>query len=76
MESLSVVQLTDVQAIEPTGGYTLTLLTHFPFYHVGTAPSLFIVCSARDRTPDTNRVASHVGERQCAIGQPRVPAAP
>ncbi|HUK34854.1 MAG TPA: hypothetical protein VLV86_13115 [Vicinamibacterales bacterium] len=72
---MSVVQLTDVQVIEPTGGYTLTLVTDFPFYHVGTAPNLFIV-SARDRTPDTNRVASHIVERQCAIGQPRVPAAP
>ena len=43
VESLSIVKPTDVQVIEPTGGHTLTLVTCFPFYYVGSAPSRFIV---------------------------------
>lgn len=43
VESTSVVKPTDVQVIEPTGGHTLTLITCFPFYYVGSAPNRFIV---------------------------------
>ena len=43
VESLTIVKPTDVQVIEPTGGHTLTLITCFPFYYVGSAPNRFIV---------------------------------
>jgi sortase A len=43
VESLSIVKPTDVQVLRPTGGHTLTLITCFPFYYVGSAPSRFIV---------------------------------
>ena len=47
VESISVVRPTDVAVIDPTGGRTLTLITCFPFYYVGSAPRRFIV-SARE----------------------------
>jgi len=43
VESTSVVSPTDIQVIRPTGGHTLTLITCFPFYYVGSAPNRFIV---------------------------------
>ena len=43
VESTSIVKPTDVQVIAPTGGHTLTLITCFPFYYVGSAPNRFIV---------------------------------
>jgi sortase (surface protein transpeptidase) len=32
-----------VYVLEPVGGHTLTLITCFPFFYVGSAPSRFIV---------------------------------
>ena len=43
VESTSVVKATAVAVIRPTGGRTLTLITCFPFYYVGSAPNRFIV---------------------------------
>ena len=43
VESTSVVKPTDIGVIRPTGGRTLTLITCFPFYYVGSAPNRFIV---------------------------------
>jgi sortase A len=43
VDSIAIVNPTDVQVLEPTGGQTLTLITCFPFYYVGAAPRRFIV---------------------------------
>lgn len=43
VESTSVVPPGDVEALQPTDGPTLTLITCFPFYYVGPAPDRFIV---------------------------------
>jgi len=51
VESTSVVKPTDVWVIEPKGGRTLTLITCFPFYFVGAAPSRFIVVAREAGCP-------------------------
>jgi len=43
VESIAVVPPTDVQILQASGGRTLTLITCFPFYYVGSAPDRFIV---------------------------------
>ena len=42
-----VVAPDDVQVLDPTGRDTLTLVTCFPFYYVGSAPKRFIVRAER-----------------------------
>jgi len=39
----NIVKPDDVQVLYPTGHNTLTLVTCFPFYYVGSAPDRFIV---------------------------------
>ena len=59
--STEVVSPKDVKVLCPTGRDTLTLVTCYPFYYVGSAPRRFIVCA--DRLPDagTKRIGgSHV----------------
>jgi sortase A len=48
VESTAVVPPSDVRALQPTGGRTLTFITCFPFSYVGSAPDRFIV-RARER---------------------------
>jgi len=43
VESTSIVEPGDVWVIAPKGGRTLTLITCYPFYYVGSAPHRFIV---------------------------------
>ncbi len=43
VESTEVVWPSDVQVLQPTGENTLTLVTCYPFYYVGSAPKRFIV---------------------------------
>jgi len=43
VESTEVVPPSDVQVLRASSGHTLTLITCFPFYYVGAAPSRFIV---------------------------------
>jgi sortase A len=45
--STRVVKPGDVGVLEPSGGEILTLVTCYPFYFVGPAPSRFIVRAAR-----------------------------
>ena len=54
VETLTIVKPTDVQVIEPTGGHTLTLVTCFPFYYVGSAPNRFIVFAREIQAPATD----------------------
>jgi sortase A len=43
VESTEVVLPNDIQVLEPSPGNTLTLVTCFPFFYVGSAPKRFIV---------------------------------
>ena len=47
--STKVVRPEDIQVLYPTGRDSLTLVTCFPFYYVGSAPKRFIVRA--ERTP-------------------------
>jgi len=50
VESTDVVPPSDVSVLRSSGGRTLTLITCFPFYYVGSAPERFIV-RAREIEP-------------------------
>jgi sortase A len=43
VEATAVVPPSDTQVLQPSGGRTLTLITCFPFYYVGSAPNRFVV---------------------------------
>jgi sortase A len=43
VEFTSVVPPSDIQVLQPSGERTLTLITCFPFYYVGSAPNRFVV---------------------------------
>jgi len=45
--STGIVSPRDVQVLSPTGRDTLTLVTCYPFYYVGSAPKRFIVRAER-----------------------------
>jgi sortase A len=59
VESTAIVPPSDVQVLQASSGRTLTLITCFPFYYVGSAPDRFIV-RAREVEPS----AQHPPERQ------------
>jgi sortase A len=46
VKSTSIVTPRDVSVLEASGGETLTLVTCYPFYYVGSAPKRFIVHAA------------------------------
>lgn len=54
-----IVAPTEVSVLAPTPGRTLTLVTCYPFYFVGSAPQRFIVTAAppaeSDANPETDR---------------------
>lgn len=43
VESLRIVEPSDVNVLKPDGGQTLTIVTCFPFQYIGNAPRRFIV---------------------------------
>jgi sortase A len=49
--SIKIVDPDDVQVLYPTNRETLTLVTCYPFYYVGSAPKRFIVRSERFEEP-------------------------
>jgi sortase A len=51
VESTAVVLPSDVGVIQPTGGRTLTLITCFPFFYLGSAPDRFIVRARETKGP-------------------------
>ncbi len=48
VQSLTVVEPSDVGVLEPTGGKILTIVTCFPFHYIGSAPRRFIVHAVAD----------------------------
>jgi sortase A len=49
--STKIVDPSDVGVLNSSGGETLTLVTCYPFYFIGPAPSRFIVRAERAREP-------------------------
>jgi len=47
VQSTMIVTPTDVQVLRSSGGEELTLITCYPFYYIGPAPSRFIVHARR-----------------------------
>jgi len=60
--STKVVSPDDVQVLDPSGGDTLTLVTCFPFYYIGSAPKRFIVRA--DRLPAVEEMAGGISNVQ------------
>lgn len=60
VESTEVVLPDDVQVLKPSHGNTLTLVTCFPFYYVGSAPKRFIV-HARQISPPPGQSSAAQG---------------
>ena len=48
VRSTRIVESTDVEVLAPTSSSTLTLITCYPFYYVGSAPKRFVVHAARE----------------------------
>jgi sortase A len=47
VQSTKIVTPRDVSVLKPEGGQTLTLVTCYPFYYVGSAPRRFIIHAQR-----------------------------
>ena len=47
VSGVTIVKPEDVSVLDPTPEATLTLVTCYPFYFVGSAPELFIVKATR-----------------------------
>jgi sortase A len=54
VKSTKIVTPRDVSVLEASGGDTLTLVTCYPFYYVGSAPKRFIVHAAQVKTTLTD----------------------
>jgi sortase A len=53
VKSTRIVAPRDVSVLQASGGETLTLVTCYPFYYVGSAPKRFIVHAALlNKTPE------------------------
>ena len=50
VERIWVVAPEDVSVLDPTPARSLTLVTCYPFYHIGPAPQRYIVRAVRDTT--------------------------
>ena len=60
VERTWIVDPSDVSVLDPTPSASLTLVTCYPFYFVGSAPQRFIVRAVR---VDGERLSSHVREQ-------------
>ena len=68
--STAVVDPADVSVLEPTATHSVTLVTCFPFYYVGSAPQRFIVHAQRvsaKKTPAGRKPAGVEG--RVAVGR-------
>jgi sortase A len=65
VDRMTIVTPTDVSVLAPTATPTVTLVTCYPFYFIGSAPRRYILrCSLRERYPN----------RAVAVQQARLPA--
>jgi len=50
VKTTSIVKPTDVHVLNPTPQETMTLVTCYPFFYVGSAPKRFVVQAVREHT--------------------------
>ena len=55
VERIWVVAPEDVSVLDPTPARSLTLVTCYPFYHIGPAPQRYIVRAVRDTTASVHK---------------------
>ncbi|HEX5217615.1 MAG TPA: class D sortase [Vicinamibacterales bacterium] len=55
VERIWIVAPEDVSVLDPTPARSLTLVTCYPFYHIGPAPQRYIVRAVRDTTTSVHR---------------------
>ena len=55
VERTWVVAPEDVSVLDPTPARSLTLVTCYPFYHIGPAPQRYIVRAVRDTTASVHK---------------------
>ena len=68
--STVIVDPSDVSVLEPTATHSVTLVTCFPFYYVGSAPQRFIVHAQRVSTKKTPAGEKPAGvEGRVALGR-------
>ncbi|HEY1252366.1 MAG TPA: class D sortase [Thermoanaerobaculia bacterium] len=53
VESIRIVTPNDVDVLDPTPNASLTLVTCYPFYYVGSAPKRYIVHAVLENSTDT-----------------------
>jgi sortase A len=58
VESIKIVEPTDIEVLEPTTGHDLTFISCFPFYYVGPAPKRFVVRAREVTGPPAEYPAS------------------
>jgi sortase A len=58
VESTNIVGPRDVGVLAASGGQTLTLVTCYPFYYVGSAPKRFVVHAARVNASQSRQEAA------------------
>jgi sortase A len=63
VKSTKIVTPRDVSVLEASGGDTLTLVTCYPFYYVGSAPKRFIVHATQLPTTLTDVTPRHPQQR-------------
>lgn len=73
VESVSVVSPHDVSVLDATTEPTVTLVTCYPFYYVGSAPQRYIVRASERSTPDRDPAGTSVAPE---ISRPRRGAPP
>ncbi len=61
VESVEIVDPSDVRVLKPTTKASLTLITCYPFYFVGSAPQRYIVHASIVRSERLSRKASEQG---------------
>jgi sortase A len=60
VSQIRVVQPDDVSVLAPTPKWTLTLVTCFPFYYIGSAPKRYIVTASIQNLDVQNKIAEGV----------------
>ncbi len=58
IDNISIVRPSDTKVLAATGAPTLTLVTCYPFYYVGSAPKRFVVMAEMVKAMDATQVAA------------------
>jgi sortase A len=74
VDRIEIVEITDVQVLDPTPDPTLTLVTCYPFDYIGAAPQRLIVRAHRTDVERASRTASPAPKSRPDDGAPAGPA--